>query len=153
MVNQIQLRPLAAPVAPPTRRPTASTASTPFSHILESEVRKAGQVKFSAHAQLRLRTRGISLTADDLARIGRGLDLAAAKGARESLLLMDRLALVVSVPNRTVITVVEQNEIEDTVFTNIDSAVVVAEQPEAATETVESNGLDPIRGSLGVVER
>jgi len=41
------------------------------------------------------------------------------------LLLMDRLALVVSVPNRTVITVVPREELQDAVFTNIDSAVLV----------------------------
>ena len=43
---------------------------------------------------------------------------------------MDRLALIVGLPNRTVITVIEPNAAENTVFTNIDSVVVVGD-PEA----------------------
>jgi len=59
-------------------------------------------------------------------RIARSTDDAMAKGAKESLVLMDRLALIVGVPNRTVITVMEPAEQGNTVFTNIDSVVVVA---------------------------
>ena len=50
---------------------------------------------------------------------------AEAKGAKESLILMDQLALVVSVKNRTVITAVDGASLKDNVFTNIDSAVIV----------------------------
>ena len=53
----------------------------------------------------------------------KGLALAA-KGARESLVLMDGLALVVSVANRTVITAVGTDRMTDQIFTNIDSAAV-----------------------------
>jgi flagellar operon protein len=49
-----------------------------------------------------------------------------AKGSKEALLVMDRLTLVLGVPNRTVITVMEPHERENTVFTNIDSVVMVA---------------------------
>ena len=48
-----------------------------------------------------------------------------AKGAKESLILMDQLALVVSVKNRTVITAVDGASLKDNVFTNIDSAVII----------------------------
>ena len=36
---------------------------------------------------------------------------------------MDDVALVVNVPNRTVITAVKQSELKDNIFTNIDGAV------------------------------
>ena len=52
------------------------------------------------------------------------VQLAASKGARESLVLMDQTAFVVSVPNRTVITVVDQPNLKQNVFTNIDSAII-----------------------------
>jgi hypothetical protein len=42
---------------------------------------------------------------------------------------MDGKALVASVPNRTIITVVVPPEGDTTVFTNIDSAVVVGLKP------------------------
>ncbi len=43
---------------------------------------------------------------------------------------MDRLALIVGVTNRTVITVIEPDAGENTVFTNIDSVVVVGRDME-----------------------
>jgi flagellar operon protein len=49
---------------------------------------------------------------------------AASKGARDALVLMDDLAMVVSVTNRTVVTVVDKDNLKQNVFTNIDSAVI-----------------------------
>jgi flagellar operon protein len=50
---------------------------------------------------------------------------AASKGARQSLLVMDNQAFIVSVPNRTVITALDGGSMKENVFTNIDSAVIV----------------------------
>lgn len=83
------------------------------------------ELKFSAHAQKRLHDRNIQLSDADRARISESTTLAAAKGAREALLVMDRLALVVGVPTRTVITVMEPQSGDPAVFTNIDSVVMV----------------------------
>ncbi|MFP6582276.1 MAG: TIGR02530 family flagellar biosynthesis protein [Candidatus Hydrogenedentota bacterium] len=97
-----------------------------FEGVFQAEVAAAGGMRFSVHAQQRLDARNIQLTQQDVARIARSTDDAMAKGAKESLILMDRLALIVGVPNRTVITVMEPHEQANTVFTNIDSVVVVA---------------------------
>ena len=40
-------------------------------------------------------------------------------------MLVDDVALVVSVKNRTVITAMDKDQLKENVFTNIDSAVVV----------------------------
>jgi len=85
----------------------------------------SAELRFSAHAQKRLHDRNIQLSESDRARIAESTNLAAAKGSREALLLMDRLALVVGVPSRTVITVMEPRAGDPAVFTNIDSVVVV----------------------------
>ena len=82
-------------------------------------------LKVSGHAQKRLNSRGIEMDDAAWARVKGGVDRAAAKGARESLVLMDDVALVVSVKNRTVITAVDKGSLRDNVFTNIDSAVIV----------------------------
>ena len=82
-------------------------------------------LKVSGHAQSRLQSRGIEMDAAAWDRVKGGVDKAAAKGARESLVLMDDVALVVSVKNRTVITAVDKGSLKDNVFTNIDSAVIV----------------------------
>ena len=134
MINRIELQTRAA-AGTPNCSPNAKSGTAPFADVLAMELRGGTSVKFSAHAAQRLADRRIALTQRDEASISRAVDKAAAKGARETLLLMDKVALVVSVPNRTVITAMAQHELSDTVFTNIDSAVVVA--PEAADGSLE----------------
>jgi flagellar operon protein len=118
------------PVALDRQRTTAAPSSGPseFAGLLAEKMRPGLGVTFSAHAAQRLADRRLPLTETDRTHISRAIDKASAKGAREALLIMDRMALIVSVPNRTVITVVPQHELDDTVFTNIDSAVVVAQR-------------------------
>ncbi len=81
-------------------------------------------LKFSAHAQTRLQSRSIPFGPDEVERLQTAVGKAQAKGARESLILMDGVALLVSVKNRTVITAVDAASLKDNVFTNIDSAVI-----------------------------
>ncbi len=132
MIEKVQLQPIASPGAPVASRPAARPATVPFSSVLESQLRARGTLRFSAHALQRLESRGISLSSSEQARLEQAVGEVAAKGARESLILMDRLAFVVSVPNRTVITVMPQSDMENAVFTNIDSAVIVAEEASEA---------------------
>lgn len=85
----------------------------------------ADRLKVSAHAKTRLESREIELDAAAWERVMEGVDRAAKKGARESLVMVDDVALIVSVKNKTVITAVDQDALKENVFTNIDSAVIV----------------------------
>ncbi|MBE3598020.1 MAG: hypothetical protein IMX02_04205 [Limnochordaceae bacterium] len=67
--------------------------------------------------------RRIALTPERRERLEEGVARAEAKGAREAVVMVDRLAFVVSVKNRTVITVVDEPQLKENVFTNIDSVV------------------------------
>jgi len=58
-------------------------------------------------------------------QINKAVERADEKGIKESLLVMDNLALVVSVKNKTVITAVNSDELKGNVFTNIDGAVII----------------------------
>ena len=69
-------------------------------------------------------SRGITMSGAELARLGQALSQVEAKGGRDSLVLLDDKALVVSVKNQTVVTVVERAGLRENVFTNIDSAVI-----------------------------
>ncbi|BDI32771.1 hypothetical protein CCAX7_48220 [Capsulimonas corticalis] len=114
----------------PASVPSANTAASgpSFSKILSDQLADSGakaNVKFSGHAQSRLASRNIHLTSEDIAKIGDGITKAAAKGAKESLFLTDKAALVVSVANRTVITAVDKTALKDNIFTNIDSAMII----------------------------
>ena len=103
--------------------PKVPSAGLPtFGQILENQLK---EIKFSQHAKERLQTRNIQFGQAELAKLSSAVDKAALKGSRDSLVLMDNLALVVSVKNRTVITAVDSASLKDNVFTNIDSAVIV----------------------------
>ena len=81
-------------------------------------------VRFSSHAQQRLQQRDIALGEDEVAKINSAVDRAQEKGSKESLILLDDMAFVVSVKNRVVITAVDQPSMKQNVFTNIDSVVI-----------------------------
>jgi flagellar operon protein len=81
-------------------------------------------LRFSKHAIERAQRRGIPLDATTLGRLQEGVGRIAGKGSRDSLVLVDGNAFVVSVPNRTVITAVGSEHMREHVFTNIDSAVI-----------------------------
>lgn len=98
-----------------------NTEGQDFGRILKQKLES--EIKFSRHAQERLGNRPLGQA--QVTRLQGAVERAASKGARESLVLMDDLALVVSIPNRTVITAVSKTRMNDQVFTNIDSAVVV----------------------------
>lgn len=110
---------------------TSSQANAPvkrsggFQDALNSELSKESSVKLSAHAQKRLDQSNVQLSDSDKARLGRAVDQMDEKGADRSLVLMDSLALVVSVKNRTVITAIDGSRAQQGAFTNIDSAIIV----------------------------
>jgi flagellar operon protein len=114
-----------APLRPAPGGPAAGQAAgvgqgdQSFAAVLRQQV--AGGVRFSGHAQQRLEARAIHLDSGQMGRLAGALGSLADKGGRTSLVLLDGFAMVVSVPNRTVITAVDAGE--QAVFTNIDSAI------------------------------
>lgn len=128
-------RPSIAPLGPVTGAAAASSpsrtgggaAAAGFDQILTKKLQPdaaAGALRWSAHAVQRLSQRQIAITPEMQQRLESAVDKLAAKGGRESIVLVDRMAFVVSVTNRTVITAVDQAGMRDQVFTNIDSAVL-----------------------------
>ncbi len=128
---------LGAPISPtapgrradaPARPSVPATGPGPsFADTLkdaEGASKPAGRLQFSKHALARIQRRGIDLDAPTLGRLAEGVGRAAGKGSRDSLVLVDGTAFVVSVANRTVITAVGSEQMKDNVFTNIDSAVI-----------------------------
>lgn len=95
-------------------------AASSFDAIFKEELEK---VKFSNHALKRLEARNIQLSDNDLSRIQNAVDKAEAKGAKDSLVMMDKTAFIVNIPNKTVVTAMEVAESNENVFTNIDSVV------------------------------
>lgn len=83
-------------------------------------------LKISKHAQQRLTERGIEMTETEWARISEKVDEARRKGIRESLVLTEEAALIVSAKNATVITAMNRMEAKDQLFTNIDATILLS---------------------------
>ena len=88
-------------------------------------VMDASELKFSKHAAARLSERDITLTDSQNVRLENGVRQASEKGINESLVLVDSLAFIVNVPNKTVVTAMDQTETNSNVFPNIDGAVII----------------------------
>jgi len=128
MVEQIFLPNPIQPVRtdrPQPQKPIAGqTENSAFARVLDEKLPSQG-VKFSQHAQERLRARNITLSANDLANLEGAVNSVARKGGKESLVMMKDAALVVSIKNRTVVTALDKAQMQGNVFTNIDSAVIL----------------------------
>ncbi len=110
--------------APGARQPARTTGPS-FGDVLGRTLQPAAlPLRFSAHALQRLERRAIDVDGQVGERLAAGVERAAAKGSRDSLVLVDETAFVVSVRNRTVITAVDREHMKEQVFTNIDSAVI-----------------------------
>ena len=122
-LNGILTPPIATGQSVSTQRSDKSAES--FSDILNREIEGGSSLKFSRHAQTRLESRNISLDSGDLDRLSSAVDKAASKGVQDSLVLMNQMAFIVSVPDKTVVTAMPVDEAGENVFTNIDGAVIV----------------------------
>ncbi len=81
------------------------------------------QLRISGHAARRMKSRGLQLDPGAMDRLATAVEEAGVRGSSEALVLMDGVAFVVSVPNRTVITA--HAGPGDRVYTNIDSTIVL----------------------------
>ncbi len=102
--------------------------TTSFSDVLNQTLKgnlneTQSTLEFSKHAQLRLNNRNITLSENQMERIEKGMDQAREKGIKDSLVLVDNVALIVNVKNNVVVTAVDESK--DKIFTNIDGAIIV----------------------------
>lgn len=94
-----------------------------FDNLLQQAIDKSTGVKFSKHAELRMQARNIELTQTQKDKINNAVSTAQQKGVKDSLVILDNMAFVVNVNSKTVITAVNNNELKENVFTNIDGAI------------------------------
>ncbi|MBM3282717.1 hypothetical protein FJY90_00550 [Candidatus Gottesmanbacteria bacterium] len=112
--NKVQKKPLSY----------SSANANKFAEVLENQKRYM-EVKFSTHAQERLKQQNINITSQEISMINEATKKAEIKGSKESLILLKDLALVVNISNKTVITAIDKTRQKDKIFTNIDSTVIL----------------------------
>ena len=112
-------------------RNTASSANTvsdsSFESILANKqlhTENSDGLKFSKHASCRLSDRQIDLSSEQLQRLNEGAVKAEAKGIKEPLVMVDNLAFIVNIKNNTVVTAMDSTKADESVYTNIDGAVI-----------------------------
>ncbi len=131
--NAALLPPLGGPgplSAGATKGAPASPAEAPvgtgpsFASVLADKAAAGSGPTFSKHALERLSRRGVTMDGQTLGRLTEGIQRAAGKGSRNSVVFVNGTAFVASVQNNTVITAVTPEAMNSHVFTNIDSAVI-----------------------------
>jgi len=92
-----------------------------FQEILNEQLNQ--RISFSKHANQRTEERNIQISESNLNRLEDACNRAQQKGIKDALIVMEDSAFIVNALNKTVITVVDKNEMKSNVFTNIDGAV------------------------------
>ena len=97
-----------------------------FQDVLQRKAQPGDcSLKFSKHAMGRLSDRNIELSDNQLERLESGTRKAEQKGIRDSLVIVDSLAFIVNVPNQTVVTAMDSTQTDESIFTNINGAVIM----------------------------
>jgi flagellar operon protein len=79
----------------------------------------------SKHADSRLKQRGIEISGETWREVESKVAQAKMKGVKESLVLLDNAALIVSAKNSTVITAMDRQEAGSQIFTGIDGTIII----------------------------
>jgi flagellar operon protein len=103
----------------------AQSSQQSFRDHLNKAVQPA-ELKISKHASERLAERNIHISETEWAHITDKVNEAKSKGIKESLVLMEQAALIISAKNATVITAMDRMEAKDQLFTNIDGTIVLS---------------------------
>ena len=105
---------------------TSQNGQSSFASELQSTlIPKNEELMISKHAKLRLEQRGISIKEDRWQQISEKVIEAKKLGVKDSLVLLDDVALIVSAKNQTVITAMDRNEATSQIFTNINGTIVM----------------------------
>ena len=123
----------AGAVQNPQQNVPNSTAVSPensdFARELKNQlelINSESSVQFSKHAMDRISERNIDLSADNkLDRLNKAVTLAGEKGSDDALVMIDSTAFVVSIKNNKVITTLTADDMQGSIFTNIDSTVIM----------------------------
>lgn len=97
-----------------------------FETLLQKQLEQNNNgLQFSKHAQERVAQREIPITEDLLTGLTDAVAKARAKGAKDVVILDAQNAFIVNIPNNIVVTAMDGKEMKESVFTNIDSAVII----------------------------
>lgn len=97
----------------------------PFSLHLQQVLHENQKLTISKHAKERLHQRDIQITDNRWQQIEEKINEAKKLGIKDSLVLLENAALIVSAKNNTVITAMDRQEAMSQIFTNINGTIVL----------------------------
>lgn len=106
------------------KKGSTNNVGVSFREVFESKLR-TNQINVSKHAQERILLRGIEIGEIEVDGINKAIELAGSKGVRDSLVIVNGKAFVINIPTRTIITAIEEEDLKNRIFTNIDGAVIL----------------------------
>lgn len=94
-----------------------------FQSLLQEKFNE-NALTFSKHATERIEQRNISLNESVSTRLNEAVTQAKDKGLKNVLVMIDTTAFIVNTMSNKVVTAVNNSELKDNIFTNIDGAVI-----------------------------
>jgi flagellar operon protein len=82
-------------------------------------------LKFSGHASKRLKERELVVDSSEYLKLKDGVNKLKNMGGQDSLIITNNAAYIVDVSNSTIVTALDKNKMQDNVFTNIDSTLIL----------------------------
>ncbi len=108
----------------PVKKPVQNTARD-FREVFDKVKSEKSDVKISKHAEMRLKSRNVTISQEKLGEVSKAMDRAGQKGIKDALIIVDGNALVASIKNRTIVTCARQDDLDSKIITNIDGAIVL----------------------------
>ncbi len=99
--------------------------SSPVANPLANNLDRETGIQLSTHAARRLKERNLEMDSAEFFKLKDAFNKLKEKGGQDSLVITDKAAYIVDVPNQKVVTAIDKNNIVDNVFTKIDSTVLV----------------------------
>lgn len=95
-----------------------------FKELLNEKKTQTNALSFSKHATERIEQRNIDVGESVTGRLNEALEQAKNKGLKNVLVMIDSSAFILNTMSSKVITALNNSELKENIFTNIDGAVI-----------------------------
>lgn len=125
MVNG-KLKPLS--VIEPSKKPEFKSESktfekgSDFKEVLDDQLK---DLKISGHAAKRLKERNLEMDPLEFLKLKEAVSQLRKKGGNDSLVITGKAAYIIDIKNQTIVTAMDKENMENNVFTKIDSTMVI----------------------------
>ena len=125
MVNG-KLKPLSV-IEPPKKQDFKSESKLiepdiDFKEVLDDQLK---DLKISGHAAKRLKERNLEMDPLEFLKLKEAVSQLRKKGGNDSLVITGKAAYIIDIKNQTIVTAMDKENMENNVFTKIDSTMVI----------------------------